>query len=214
MIRAKTFLAAVALSAAAVALAGCISLFPKSDPSHLYRFGGQAAEVAGPAAPAASRVGFLRPAATFSRASASDQILAITGEQVAYIGQARWVSPASTLFDEAVAKAFDANVGPARLVTRGEFGKAAYTLRLDVRNFEAIYDQGEKAAPQVLIRVRGTITRNADRTVVAERIFEQSQRAGDNRVTAIVAAFDSGVGQFTSELVGWANGVAAQTPRA
>src|SRR5690606_27030191 len=153
--------------------------------------------------------GFLKPDAVFNRASAGDQILSITGDQAAYIAGARWVAPASVLLDEAVGRAFDGNAGPARIVTRGEFGKAAYTLRPDVRNFEAVYDQGQGAAPQVLIRVRGTITRNTDRAVVSERIFEQTVRARDNRVSAIVAAFDSGVGALTGELVSWANGAAA-----
>jgi cholesterol transport system auxiliary component len=209
MIRGKSFLVTAALALTAVALAGCISLFPKTKPSQLYRFGGPSAEAAGPAAPAAARVGFLKPPATFSRAAAGDQLLSITGEQAAYIAEARWVAPASTLFDEAVSQAFDANVGPARLVTRGEIGKAAYTLRLDVRNFETVYDQGQGAAPQVLIRVRGTITRNTDRTVVSERIFERTVRAGDNRISAIVMAYDAGMSALTGELVAWANSAAA-----
>ena len=46
------------------------------------------------------------------------------------------------------AGAFDADAGPARLLTRGDFSKADYVLRVDVTQFEAQYNQGPKAAPE------------------------------------------------------------------
>jgi cholesterol transport system auxiliary component len=78
----------------------------------------------------------------------SDRLLSVTNGEAAYISDARWVSPAIVLFDEAVARAFEADNSRARLVTRGEALKAAMALRLEVRSFETDYVDGPKARPR------------------------------------------------------------------
>ena len=197
----------LAIVLAALSASACVSLLPKSDPAQLYRFdvdpiGGEASAAAG------SQVGLLKPPARFPQAAAGDRILTVSGGQAAYIAAARWVAPASVRFDEAVARGFDGNAGAARLVTRGEVARADMALRLDVRTFETVYDNGPEAAPQVVVQVRAVLTRSGDRTLVGERMFLQSVRAGDNRVAAIVAAYDQAVTAIVGELVGWTNQVA------
>lgn len=207
----KRLLRAAAIAAVAVSLAGCISLFPKSKPAQLYRFDAPA-PAATAQAPATVRVGVLKPGANFARPIGGDRMLSLVGAEAAYIADARWVAPAATLFDEAVARAFDANTGPARLVTRGEVANAHYVLRLDVRNFEAVYENGPGAAPVVVMRVRAVMTRTQNREVVGEKVFEASVPTGDNRVTAIVGAFNRAVGQVVTEIVAWTNGLATPPP--
>lgn len=182
-----------------VALAGCVSLFPKQQPVQLYRFGDQAAAPAAPATPApvAAPVTVLKGPTSFPPASAGDQILTATGTESAYISGARWVAPAQTLFDAALLKAFDAPGAP-RLVERGEPLTAAGTLRLDVRAFEARYP-----GPVVKVQVRAVLIRNADRGLVAEKMFDAQVPAGDNRQGAIVAAFDQAVGQVLTGVRDW-----------
>lgn len=194
----------LSLAALAVSLSACISLFPKSEPSQLYRFDG-AAPAAAEAAPApSSRFGVARANGSFVQSAASDRILTINGDQVAYIAESRWVSPAAVLFNEAMTRAFDANTGAARLMSRGERGRADYFMRVDVTRFEAIYDRGLKAAPEVAVTLRVALVR-ADRTLAGSTLIEAKARAGDNRVSAIVAAFDQAVGQALGELITWTN---------
>lgn len=195
---------ALPLVVAAVALSGCISLFPKQDPAQLYRFDGADAAPAA-AAQIGESFGVFRGRIGFQTESAGDRILGVTGNETAYIGESRWVAPAAVLFDAAVARAFDGNAGPARLVSRGELGRAEYGLRLDVRRFEAVYDQGNEAAPEVVVEVRAVLTGFRNRTLAGERVFSARVRAGDNRVGAIVNAFDSAVGQVLGEIVAWTN---------
>lgn len=189
----------LALAVSAVALSGCISLLPKSKPAQLYSF------VPAPAAAAPARAGANAPAVfrtngSFQEESAADRLLTITGGHAAYIAESRWVSPASVLFDQAMSQAFDAS--PVRLIDRGQQGKAAYALRLDVRNFETHYDNGDKAAPTVVVRVHAALNR-ADQTLVGEQIFEAKVTAGDNRVGAIVAAYNKAMGEVIRKLVAW-----------
>lgn len=197
-------IALAALAVAAVGLSGCISLFPKSEPAQLYRIDTQ---ISPQAAPTGQPFGILRLTTAFPRASAGDRILTIgSGGEAAYIAGARWVSPAQVMFDEQVAQAFQ-GAGRARLISRGEVVKADYALKLDVHTFETRYDNGPKAAPVIVVAVRGVITRTEDRALVGDRVFTANIRAGDNRVSAIVPAYDKAVEDVLTELVGWVNSV-------
>ncbi|MCE3289177.1 MAG: transporter, partial [Caulobacter sp.] len=118
------------LTAAAVALSGCISLFPEAEPAKLYRF-----EISAPSEVAAKTFEVTRGPIAFDRAAASDGIVTVTNGSIAYIDSARWVAPAQQIFEEELVRAFQA--GPARLIGRGEVGKSDWLMRLDVQRFEA-----------------------------------------------------------------------------
>jgi cholesterol transport system auxiliary component len=197
MIRPLLRLAAISLCA--VALSGCISLLPKSKPAQLYRFSA-APGAASAAAVHPNGVAVFRTNGKFQEESSDDRILTVDGGKAAYIAQSRWVAPAEVLFDEAVSKAFDAS--PVRLLARGQQGRAAYALRLDVRNFEARYPAGPNSAPTVVVHLHAALTRS-DQTSVGEQEFEARVPAADNRVGAIVSAYDKAVADVIGKLVAW-----------
>jgi cholesterol transport system auxiliary component len=188
--------ALIATLALPLLLGGCISVFPKAKPVQMYRFGDQTAAPA-TAPPVSAPVAVLKGPIAFPPATGGDRILTTTGAENAYIGEARWVAPASSLFDEALLKAFDAPGAP-RLVARGESLAAPSALRLDVRAFEARYP-----GPTVHVQVRASLIRTADRSLIGERMFDAEVPAADNRQTAIVAAFDQAVGQVLTSLRDW-----------
>jgi len=196
-------LALAALAIATVGLSGCISLFPKAEPSQLYRF---EASVAPPKAPASGPVyGVLRVASGFPRASSGDRILTINERgEAAYIAGARWISPAAVLFDESVSAAFQ-NATRVRLVSRGEVTKAEFAAKLDVTRFEVVYDNGPKAAPKIVVIVRALVSRTQDRALVGDKTFTAEVRASENRVGAIVPAFNQALTQVLTEMVAWTN---------
>jgi cholesterol transport system auxiliary component len=188
-----------ALAACALALSGCISLLPKSKPAQLYRFGGPPA-AGSTTAPAANAVAVFLTNGTFQEESSDDRILTMTGGKAAYIAESRWVAPAEVLFSEAVGRAFDAS--PVRLIARGQQGRFAYALRIDVRTFETRYDSGDKAAPVVVMRVHAALTRS-DQSGVGEQDFEARVPASDNRVGAIITAYNKAVGDVLGKIVTW-----------
>jgi cholesterol transport system auxiliary component len=192
------------LAACALALSGCISLLPKSKPAQLYRFGPEPAAAQTPA-PSRSAVAVYRTNGSFQGESADDRMLTITGGKAAYIAQSRWVAPAAVLFDEAVSQAFDAS--PIRLIARGQQGRYAYALRLDVRNFETRYDAGPDGPPTVVVRVHAALNR-ADQSLVGEQMFEASAPAADNRVGAIVEAYNKALAAVLGKLVAWTQATA------
>ncbi len=192
------------LVAAASLLAGCISLFPQTEPAQLYRFGATTPQVL-ETATGATGFGVLLTPTGFDRAAAGDRILTVTGTQAAYIKDARWVTSSVSLFDSALQRAFDADKGPARLVDRAEIVHADYVLKLDVRTFEARYDHGQVATPTIVVEVHAALDRTQDRTVVGDRSFSAAVTASDNRVGAIAEAFDQAVARVLGELVSWVN---------
>lgn len=228
----KTTWTAAALAVATVALGGCITVFPQSEPAQLYRFG----YGAGGAQPVtrdvnASRTAVLLDTVGMTRAAVGDQILTVAGNQAAYISDARWDAPATLLFTEAVIRAFDERAQRVRLMARPGAGKAQATLRLYVRDLEADYGaitlpppprKGERKqpanlpAPTAVVAVRARLIDSAGRAV-ADRDFVVRRPAADNRVTAIVPAVDGAVTEVLNQLVAWADASAPSsaevTPR-
>ena len=186
---------------ACLALGGCISVFPKSKPAQLYRFDNEPLP-AGASLPAAGARVVARGNMRFETAAAGDRILTVTGADTAYIAGARWISPAPVLFEESLVRAFEAAGGP-RLAEGGSAIRATQVLNLDVQTFEARYDQGDKAAPEVVVQVRAQLIRTSDRGVIADQLFTAAQRAGDNRVGPIVDAYDAAVRDVLGKLAGW-----------
>ena len=182
--------------AATLLLAGCLGGGGKAD---LYRFGPAGAAQPATGAVAATIV-VAYPGATFARPAASDRILTINGAQAGYIAKARWVAPAPDLFDAAALEAFDAHAPGLRIVRTADFTKAAYTLLLEVRRFEAQYPGDPKAAPDVLVETRARLVRRSDRAIVAEWDVARREHAAENRVTAIVTAFDRATAGVVDEI--------------
>ncbi len=198
----------LALAAAAVTLGlgGCISVFPKTPPAQLYRFddAGDAPAPAGQApAPAGARSAISVGRIAFDSAASTDRILTVTGRDAAYIAAARWVSPAPTLFEQALVRAMDRTPGAPQLVPRG---LALAVLSLDVQSFETRYDQGPEAAPSVVVQVHAQLSRADTLALTGERTFLVRVPAADNRVGAIVQAYDEAVRQTLDQLIAWTEG--------
>jgi cholesterol transport system auxiliary component len=192
----RTALCAILL----LGLGGCISLFPKMPPAQLYRF----AVAATPAQPAAGGTfNVLHLTTAFTLPAQGDRILTTNGTEAAYIAGARWVAPAANLFDEAEQQAFDQSGGAARLLHRGDPAAAPVGLTLNVQSFETRYSGDPKAAPTVVVTVHAMLTSAADRKVLGDQVFVSRIPASDNRVSAIVDAYNSAMTEIMTQIVGW-----------
>ena len=195
-----TYRRALLMATLAAALGGCVTLVPKAQPDQLYRLAGPPGAAAENAT--AARFGVLDDTIDFAREAATDRILTVDGDQVAYISGGRWATSAPIMFREALQRGFDAG-GPARLIERGQTAQAEYVLKLEVRRFEAIYDHGAGTAPRVVVRVVGSLSKYSDRSPVADREFVASVPASENRLGAIAQAFDQATSQVVGQIVTW-----------
>lgn len=183
---------------AALSLSGC-ALLSSPDPVQLYRFG----DPAGAASAAlADPVQIKLRALEMPQASQGDRLLGLTGSEAAYIKGARWVSPAVMLYSDALEAAFASQARSVRLIGRRELTQTTRLLDIDVRRFEARYDYAG-AAPTVVITARARLMRFPERTVVTEQTFTVSQPASENRVSAIVEAYDVATRDLNTQIVGW-----------
>jgi len=202
---------ALALILASLLAAGCVSVFPKTAPDQLYRFGA-AAPAAAQGAPAGARAAVEALPIDFNRAAAGDMILTLNGDEAAYVKGSRWITSASSLFEQAMESAFAADRGAARLMARGEADRPDYLLKLSVRSFEARYTHGRAAPPDITVEVYAAMSRSGDRMLVGERTFTVSVPAADNRMGAIARGFDEAVSKVLGDLVSWVDDTVAAYP--
>lgn len=191
-------LARLALALTLVGLTGCVSLFPKANPSQLYRFGESSA--APPVTPAPAAPVIAQGGVSFPDDASTDRILTTDGQEAAYIKGARWISPAPVLFEEALTRAFEA-AGAPRLVPTVGAARAAFVLNLQIQVFETRYDQGPSAAPEVVVQLRAEVLRADDRSLVVDQILTSTARASENRMGPIVQAYDRAVAEVLTKVV-------------
>lgn len=185
-----------ALIACALMLSGCISLFPKAEPSKLYRL-----ELPTAATVDAKSVEVTLADIEFDPPAARDGILTYSNGTAAYIEGARWLEPAEAMFAIELDRAFRA--GPVRLMPRGRAG-VDWALRLNVQKFETDYRNGPEAPPVVVIEVRAALTRaNVRQGKIEDLIIRKEIPAGENRVGAIVPAYNAALGQVFADLRPW-----------
>ena len=182
---------------AAVSLSGC-ALLSSPDPVQLYRFGDAGG---GLTTAAVSPVQVKLRALELPQAAQGDRLLGVTGSEAAYIGGARWVSPASMLYSDALEASFHQSRA-VRLIGRRELTPTNRLLDVDVRVFETRYEYAG-AAPTVVIAARARLLRFPERTEVSEQSFEVRQPAGENRVSAIVEAYDVATRDLNTQIVAW-----------
>jgi cholesterol transport system auxiliary component len=188
-----------AAGAAALLISGCVSLLPKTTPAQLYELNADL----GPAldAPAAAKVNVRLGPVAFKPAAGGDRLLTVNGEEAAFVGGARWEAPAQTLFDAALARAFETRARTSRLISRADATGSSYILSIDVDDFEVRYVTGRGAPPSAEVSLRARLVRYPERTVMLDRTFTADAPASADRVSAIVRAYDKALGEALDGLI-------------
>lgn len=202
--------AAPGLTAAAMLLGGC-ALLSTPDPVQLYRFGPLDSAYVGERSTASVQVSLRR--IEFPEAVAGQRILSVTGNEAAYLAGARWVSDADELYAQSLEMAFGSRESGVRLIGGRELTRADAGLDVDITTFETRY-AAPGAVPSVVISARARLLTMPERTVVSEQIFSVSQPASDNRLGAIVSAYDAATQDLNQQIVTWVEANAARAASA
>jgi cholesterol transport system auxiliary component len=195
--------------AAGLALAGCVSVLPDAGPApQIYRLGGAPATLARASTLAETRardgltVMVTEPLAP--RALSTDRVaVMVDGDHLSYAAGARWNERAPRVVQERILSAFEADARVDAAVRPEDGVTSRYELRLDLLRFDAVYDRGASAAPSVHVEMRAKLIDRATRELLDSTRLVTEQRASENRMGAIIGAFDGAMNEVGSRLVTW-----------
>jgi cholesterol transport system auxiliary component len=130
----------------------------------------------------------------------TDRIAALYPDRrLDYFADARWSGPLDEVLQDLAVQAFHANPGLRNVSADASVFASTYWLELEVTDFQAEYS-GNQAAPTVHVHFLARVGSSADRHVLGR--FEPDIRvpAADNRMTAIVDAYNRAVDQAFAEI--------------
>lgn len=129
----------------------------------------------------------------------TDRIAVLTGRQLDYYRTARWGARAADVVQSLLVDSLQ-DQQLFRSVTAEQTRVASdYVLDIAVRDFQAEYAR-EGAAPAAHVTVVGRLIRVVDRQLVATLPAEAQSRAEDNRMGAVVAAFETAAREVALQL--------------
>lgn len=120
----------------------------------------------------------------------TDRIVLIRSDnRMDYYAASRWPAPLPDVVEALAVEALR-NTGAWSAVhdSRGAF-PTEYFLQIDIRRFEADYTAG--AEPKVYVTLGCTLGRRVDRDVVKSFVAEGTAMASTNRLSAVIAAFET-----------------------
>jgi cholesterol transport system auxiliary component len=189
--------------AAALALAGCASLFVATPPGNLYRLAaandfpsnlpdvGAQMLVDLPEAPAAIDT---------NRIALSKSPLSLD-----YYADSVWTDRVPDVLENLLVASFE----DSRAITaigRGSSGlRADFILRTEIRHFEAVYDAAGDP-PRVWVTIIARLVAMPQRRIIAQGRFEQRAPAAADNVPAVVAAFNTATDTALRAIVLWTLG--------
>lgn len=189
------------MMAAFTGLGGCVSVLPDPEPAPtIYRLHvPQMLKHASIGKPIA--INIERPDVP-SALSGRDIVVSTDGRQLSFVAGAKWSEPIADLLRTRLIDDLSANGQIVGIIPKGST-RVPYRLNISVRRFEAIFDQGEDAAPLAVVRLNLALTNTKDRKLVASRSFEYVQRADKAHVSSIVNAIDMATSAAVGDIETW-----------
>jgi cholesterol transport system auxiliary component len=121
-----------------------------------------------------------------------------------YFADAAWTDRAPAMVQALLVQSFE-NSGRIAAVARESLAlRADYTLRPELRHFEA--DYGAAPVPEAHVEIDARLIRTSDRAIAAWRRFDARMAAAENRIPAIVDAFNGAFHQAARQMVEWTLG--------
>lgn len=191
----------LAAAIAALALSGCSGMIGPGPSPQLYTLSPQFSAI--DSVPRASWTVSVAAPATVD--SLDSQRIALTRPptQMDYFANAAWTDRAPVLVQGLLVEAFERSGKIVSVARESEGLSADYVLQTDLRDFEAVYDQGN-APPNVTVRIEAKLIKYPDRTITADTEITRQARASANDMNSIVEAFDQATQAAVSEVARWA----------
>jgi cholesterol transport system auxiliary component len=119
-----------------------------------------------------------------------------------YYANSAWADRLPSLMQSAVLHAFEASGRIAAVARDSDGAQSDYTLNMDLRDFEARYDQGE-GAPLAVVRLGVRLVEARSRRIAGYTSVAKEVRASANTIEAAVEALTAALAGALAELVPW-----------
>ncbi|UVK98888.1 ABC-type transport auxiliary lipoprotein family protein [Pseudomonas sp. B21-048] len=189
----------IALLAGFALVASC-SIFPKTEPSDVYRLpSAQSDASAQRATPQRWSLRLAKPQT--SEALNNPKIAVIPqGDLISSYKASRWSDPAPVLLRNRLFDGFQRDGRVPLLSTDDSNFQADLELGGNLQAFQTEY-QGTAAS--VVVRLDALLVRGYDQRILASRRFEVRQPLSDVKVPAVVSGFGLASDQLTAQVVAW-----------
>lgn len=139
----------------------------------------------------------------------TDRIAALYPDRrMDYFAAVRWSGPLDEVLQDLAVQEFHTNPGLRNVSADASVFASTYWLEIEVADFQAEYS-ADLAAPTVHVHFQARVGNSADRHVLGRYETDIRVVAADNRMTAIIDAFNRAADQALAEIAG----AAAQTLR-
>ena len=193
------FRLAMAMALGLLTLSGCGSVFESNLPApqaYVLRLPPRPASTEGITGAGSLRV--QRPEAGPGLNSENIAVLR-SDRRFDFYAATRWAAPAPDLVESVVVDALREGGMFSAVYDDAAPYAPQYNLRCGLRRFEADYTSGGHA-PTVQVALDCTFGRHRDRTLLADFTAQGSAVASDDRLGAVVAAFESATSQAITQL--------------
>jgi cholesterol transport system auxiliary component len=205
MIPTKVPVANPARSARPLLLAGLVllcacSVLPKREPTTIYQPSHSAAPVDASTPAANWSLLVDKPVADEWLAADSIAVRPDAGAVQVY-QDASWSDSTPNLVQTALLRALEDSQKILSVSRAGSVVRGDYELLTELRSFESVYTQPGR--PEAVVEVYAKLVKTGDGSVVAARVFRQSEPASGVAVPAVVDAFSRALDRTTAQVAGW-----------
>jgi len=117
-----------------------------------------------------------------------------------YYAEAAWTDNAPAMVQTLLIESFE-STGRISAVGREAIGlRPDYILKTDLREFQAIYREGNPA-PTVWVRMNAKLVAMPERRIVISETFSAERPAAGGTLAAVVGAFDEALGEVLKQIV-------------
>jgi len=138
--------------------------------------------------------------------SGTDIVLSPDGRRLTAAAGATWAEPVPNQIRSALIDALARDGQITGVIPKGG-RRVPYRLNMDVRRFEAVFDNGEELAPNAVVHINLTLTDTNSRQLIGTHTVSTNVRAGAKTVSAIVDAQDSATDKAMSDISAWLSGL-------
>ncbi|MEE9273245.1 MAG: ABC-type transport auxiliary lipoprotein family protein [Robiginitomaculum sp.] len=201
MINLNTVLRTTVMACVTFGLTGCVSLLNKTKVAPtVYRLNVPHVVKLVPLSPA--KVINIEIPATSKALRGTDIVLSPDGRRLSAAGGASWSEPVPSLLRNVLIDTLASRSNLTGVIPKGST-RVPYRLNMNIRRFEAVFDQGEDVAPNAIVQLNLTLTNTKTRRLIGVHTIQASQRASAKSVSSIVSAHDTATGEAMKKVVDW-----------